>query len=101
MRKLELINLTLDEIRKASGIVNEVCNDTKRSYYEEENEVQKNIIVDCEKILEEIRIKLRDTLGYIITSQDVKDMLTEVDYALSKLPNDLIFGHKTDEDFES
>lgn len=100
MEKIELINLTLDEIRKACTTVNNVCNDTKRILRKEEYDSLKELANDCEDVLDSVRVKLRDALEEVVNYQNATDMLCGVDCALSEVAFDLIYERKTEEDFE-
>lgn len=99
MEKIELINLTLDEIRRSLTTISTVRNsavDMNRG----ESHILKSIENDCDIILEEARIKLRDVFETVAEFQNAKDMISGVDVALSTIPCDLIYERKKASDFE-
>jgi len=103
MEKIELIKLTLDEIRKAADMI-EACKNNYiilASTTESISDYRQNEIMDYIDLLDKIRIKLRDTLVIASNFQNAKDMLTGVDVALSKTAIELIHETKTDSDFEN
>lgn len=100
MRKIELINLTLDEIRRSATMVSDVYKDAAYSNREEQNELFKTLMSDCERVLEDARIKLRDVLEDIAEFQNAKDMVCGVDMALGETAYDLIYERKDESDFE-
>lgn len=100
MEKIELINLTLDEIRKACTTVNNVCNDTKHTLRKEEYESLKMLVNDCENVLDCVRVKLREALEDVADYMNAVDMVCPVDAALSKVPFDLIYERTSDEDYD-
>lgn len=100
MEKIELINLTLDEIRKACTTVDNVCNDTKRTLRKEDSESLKELVNDCEEVLESVRVNLREVLEEVADYQNGTDMLCGVDCALTKVPFDLIYERTTEDDYE-
>ena len=100
MRKIELINLTLDEIRRSATMVSDVYKDAAYSYHKEQNESFETLMSDCDRVLEDARIKLRDVLENIAEFQNAKDMVCPVDMALSETSYDLIYERKDEYDFE-
>lgn len=100
MRKIELINLTLDEIRRSTTMVSEVYKDAANSNRDEKNELFEGIMSDCDRVLEDTRVKLRDVLENIAEFQNDKDMICGVDMALSKTSYDLIYERKDECDFD-
>mgnify|MGYP007057634845 CR=1 FL=1 len=100
MEKIELINLTLDEIRKACTTVNNVCNDTKLMLKGDDCECLKKLVNNCNEVLESIRVKLREALEEVANYQDATDMVCPVDMALSEVAFDLIYERKDEYDFE-
>lgn len=99
MKKIELINLTLDEIRKACTTVDNVCDDTKHILHEEDYESLKKLVNDCEDVLNSVRVKLRDVLEEVVDYQNATDMLSGVDCALAKVPFDLIYERTSEDDY--
>ena len=95
MNDFELINLTLDEIRKQAYLLYE-----NGRYLEEhcKTAYDKNQIKEHS---EAFRFKLRDILGDIAEYNNATNAITEVDTAMSKLPFDLIYERKIEADFES
>lgn len=100
MEKIELINLTLDEIRKACTTVNNVCNDTKLTLKGNDYGCLKNLVNNCNEVLESVRVKLRNVLEDIAENQNATDMVCPVDAALSEVAFDLIYERKDEYDFE-
>ena len=100
MRKIELINLTLDEIRRSATMVSDVYIDAAHSNNEERNDLFEKIMSDCDSMLEDTRIKLRDILENIAEFQNDKDMICGVDMAISKNIYDLIYERKDEYDFD-
>ena len=101
MEKIELINLTLDEIRKACTTVNNVCIDTKRTLCKSDDcECLTKLVNNCDEVLESVRVKLREVLEEVANYQDATDMVCPVDVALSEVAFDLIYERKDEFDFE-
>lgn len=100
MKKIELINLTLEEIRRSVTMVSDVCKDAAYNNLKEPNELFETLMSDSERVLETVRIKLRDVLGKIAEFQNAKDMVCGVDRALSETAYDLIYERKDEYDFE-
>lgn len=92
MDKIELINLTLDEIRRSANMVE------KMRMIAGIRCCQK-IQNDCNQVLEECRISLRNTLETIANFQNDNDMLTNIDIALCDVSYDLIYERKNEDDF--
>lgn len=100
MKKIELINLTLDEIRRSATMVSDVHKDAVRSNHRKQNELFEALISDCDKVLEDARIKLRDVLENIAEFQNAKDMICGVDMAICETAYELIYERKDEDDFE-
>lgn len=100
MEKIELITLTLDEIRKASTMINEVLSETVRYIHKEDNDVLKSRANQMTKVLEETRLNLREILEKLGNCQNDTDMVCPVDVALSEVAFDLIYERKDEYDFE-
>lgn len=100
MRKIELINLTLDEIRRSATMVSDVYKDAAYSNHKEQNESFETLMSDCDRVLADARIKLRDVLENIAEFQNAKDMVCPVDMALSETSYNLIYERKDEYDFE-
>ena len=90
MKKIELINLTLDEIRRSVSMISEVQNCALNAN-KNNNEVLQELSTDCDNILEEARIKLRDVLENVAEFQNAKDMICGVDVALTDVSYNLIY----------
>lgn len=100
MEKIELINLTLDEIRRAAQMIEGVCTQVLWSNRLSPCDVKEKITASCTEQLERTRLALREVLEDIAEFQNNQDMLSGVDCALAKVSFDLIYERKTDEDFE-
>lgn len=102
MEKIELINMTLDEIRRAALMIEGVRNQAVfHDYIRPTDEVIMQTIADCTQQLERTRLSLRDVLEEITEFQNGTGMLCGVDCALAKVPFALIYERKTDKDFEN
>ena len=99
MKKIELINLTLDEIRRSVSMISEVQNCALNAN-KNNNEVLQELSTDCDNILEEARIKLRDVLENVAEFQNAKDMICGVDVALTDVSYNLIYERKKECDYE-
>lgn len=102
MDTIELIRLTLEEIRRSSEMI-ESCKNNYVLVSKLKNNVTEyraNEIMDYVDIMENARISLRDTLNDLLKFQEAKDMLTGVDIALSKTAIELINEIKNESDFE-
>lgn len=100
MKKIELINLTLDEIRRAGSIIEDVRNTAVWHDHVSPDTVKKQIIAGCTEQLEQTRLQLRNILEEVTEFVNGHDMLCGVDCAVSKVAFDLIYERVTDEDFE-
>lgn len=100
MEKIELINLTLDEIRRAAQMIEGVQVQALWSNHISPDIVKDKIATDCTEQLERTRLALREALEEIAEFQNNQDMLSGVDGALAEVSFDLIYERKTDEDFE-
>lgn len=99
MRKIELINLTLDEIRRSATMIHDVYIDALYSNSKEKNEAFEKLIKDCDVSLDNARTQLRDVLENLANFQNAKDMICGVDMALTEVPYDLIYERKGEFDF--
>lgn len=100
MEKIELINLTLDEIRRAAQMiesdrVQSICNNRVLP-----NRDEVEVAAECTEQLEQTRLALREVLEEIAEFINNHGMLSGVDCALTKVSFDLIYERKTDDDFE-
>lgn len=100
MEKIELINLTLDEIRWAAQIIEGVRVQVLWRKNISPDIVKDKIATDCVEQLERTRLALRKALEDVAEFLNNQDMLCGVDRALTKVSFDLIYERKTDEDFE-
>lgn len=100
MKKIELINLTLDEIRRATQMIESVRAQVIWSNHVSPASVKNKIATDCTEQLERSRLALREVLEGVAEFLNAQDMLSGVDCALTKVSFDLIYERKTDEDFE-
>ena len=81
-------------------MVSDVYKDAAYSNHKEQNESFETLMSDCDRVLADARIKLRDVLENIAEFQNAKDMVCPVDMALSETSYDLIYGRKDEYDFE-
>ena len=103
MDTIELIKLTLEEIRRSSEMI-ESCKNNYIMIAKSKNnatEYRANEIMDYVDVIEKARISLRDTLNDLLKFQEAKDMFTGVDIALSKTAIELINVIKNESDFEN
>ena len=103
MDTIELIKLTLEEIRRSSEMI-ESCKNNYVLVSKLKNNVTEyraNEIMDYVDVIEKARISLRDTLNDLFKFQEAKDMFTGVDIALSKTAIELINEIKNESDFEN
>lgn len=105
MSDFELINLTLDQIRRIAGIIEQVRVEQWHLLKAQgEESISGKIMKDCydknEAALKKCRLALRNVLEDIAEYQNAGDMVSAVDAALSKVPFDLIYERKSEEDFE-
>ena len=102
MDTIELIRLTLEEIRRSTEMI-ESCKNNYVLVSKLKNNVTEyraNEIMDYVDIMENARILLRDILNNLLKFQESKDMFTGVDVALSKTAIELINEIKNESDFE-
>ncbi len=106
MKIIELINLTLNEIRRSAQVVADVKTEQEfilsnnPSLESSTKEVLMQFVSSSNNALEYCRKSLRDVLEHIAEYQNSKDMLRGVDAELGKVAYDLIYERKVDEDYE-
>lgn len=108
MKSIELINLALDEIRRAAQRLADVEVDYQylvhRSFLDggdsESRKYNQAHIQEMQDVLENCRMSLRQTMGDLIGYLGAHDMIAPVDEALSQVARELIYEHKTDNDYE-
>lgn len=100
MKKIELINLTLDEIRRSTTIISDVYVEAALRNRHQKDEILEGIMNDCDYALENARKKLRDVLENVANFQNEKDMICGVDIALTKVSYDIIYERKKECDYE-
>ena len=105
MKTIELINLTLNEIRRSAQVIADVTAECSMAINHQSNETVMGImdtsIKENNAALDRCRIALRDVLEDIANYQNSCDMVENVDTALSKVAYDLIYERTTDEDYET
>lgn len=108
MKTIELINLTLNEIRRSAQMVADVENDYRHliSIMEkigcdsERIEFNRQCADELQSAINNCRVALRNVLENIANVQNFKDMVSPVDAALGKVAYDLIYERTTDEDYD-
>lgn len=108
MKSIELINLTLNEIRRSAQMIadveadyrNLIFNMEKEGFDAERIEFNKKSADRLHADLERCRLALREVLEDIAECQNNRDMVTGVDAAIGKVAYDLIYERKTDKDYE-
>ncbi len=106
MTSIELINLTLNEIRRTAQAVADVKTEQEfilknKPLAKTTEDVMKRAVERDNNALEYCRKALRDVLEHIANYQNNVNMVRGVDGALGKVAYDLIYERKTDEDYES
>lgn len=108
MTTIELINLTLNEIRRSAQMLAYAEDDYRRIICDMEKdssdtENPKWLKKSADRLhgdLERCRLALRDVLEDIAECQNNSDMVTGVDAAIGEVAYDLIYERKTDKDYE-
>lgn len=108
MKQIELINLTLDEIRRAAQGLADVEVSYQylihRSFLDggdfESRKYNQERLQEMQEVLENCRLSLRKTMEDLIGYLGAHDMIAPVDEALSQVAHELIYEHKTDNDYE-
>lgn len=108
MKSIELINLTLNEIRRSAQMIADVEADyrslifimEKEGFDAELIEVDKKSADRLHEDLERCRLALRDVLEDIAECQNNRDMVTGVDAAIGAVAYGLIYERKTEKDYE-
>lgn len=108
MKSIELINLTLNEIRRSAQMVadveadyrNLIFNMEKEGFDAERIELNKEFADRLHEDLERCRLALRNVLEDIAECQNNRGIVTGVDVAIGKVAYDLIYERKTDKDYE-
>ena len=106
MKKIELIELGLNEIARECRIIDSVAmncrysNDMRVAKGKGSDETFEHIIKQHEEILCEVHQKVVDMLDYVGEVMNAGEMVTAVDAAISKPIFDLVYERKTDKDFE-
>jgi hypothetical protein len=92
MTDYELINITLDEIRRSSTVIEQVSHESAiRSIYSSEKEVYDGMHTRGKTALGCIRQKLRDVLDEISEYRNNEGMLDEDEIEFTKGAYDLIY----------
>ena len=92
MTDYELINITLDEIRRSSTVIEQVSHESAiRSIYSDEKEVYNGMHSRGKDALNSIRKKLRDILEEISEYRNDEGMLDEEEIEFTKGAYDLIY----------
>ena len=108
MKSIELINLTLNEIRHSAQIIADVEADYRNLIFNMEKdgfdaewiEFNKKSADRLHGDLERCRLALRDILEDIAECQNNHDMVAGVDAAIGEVAYDLIYERKTDKDYD-
>lgn len=108
MKSIELINLTLNEIRRSAQMIADVEADYRSLIFSMEKdgfdtewiEFNKKSADRLHEDLERCRLALRDVLEDIAECPNNRDMVTGVDAAIGAVAYDLIYERKTDKDYE-
>lgn len=104
MKTIELINLTLNEIRRSAQVIADMTTESEMIVSHQASENVKDIlnarIKENHEVLNQCRIALREVLENIAEYQNSCDMVSGVDAELGKVAYDLIYERKTDEDYD-
>lgn len=106
MKKIELIELGLNEIARECRIIDSVAvncqysNDMRIAKGKGSDETFEHIIKQHEEILSEVHKKVVDLLDYVGEVMNAGEMVTSVDATISKPIFDLVYERKKDEDYE-
>lgn len=105
MNEYELICLTLEEVRKQAYNLQRMKDAVEwtigRKEGQQSDECLQNLIKESGEVLREILVNLRDAvLENIAEYNNGIDNVSGVDMALAKVPFDLIYERKKEEDFE-
>lgn len=105
MTTIELINLTLNEIRRSAQVIADVTAECSMAINHQSSEtvagLMETSIKENNAALERCRIALREVLEDIANYQNACDMVENVDAAIGKVAYDLIYERTTDEDYET
>ena len=106
MRKIELIELGLNEIARECRIIDGVAMDCKMAIAVNEakgktvDDVLRNLPVKHDEMMAEIHGKVVELLEMVGEYMNCNEMVTPVDLALNKPIYDLVYERKTEDDFE-
>lgn len=104
MKTIELINLTLNEIRRSAQVIADVTTESEMIVPHQADGTVKDIlnkrINENNEALNQCRIALREVLEDIAEYQNSCDMVSGVDAELGKVAYDLIYERKTDADYD-
>lgn len=104
MTAIELINLTLNEIRRSAQVIADVTAESEMILPYQTGETVKDILSERIKqnkdALNQCRIALREVLEDIAEYQNSCDMVSGVDAELGKVACDLIYERKTEKDYD-
>ena len=106
MRKIELIELGLNEIARECRIIDCVAMDCKASNAlrvakgKGSDETFEHIVKQHDEILEEVHSKVRELMEYVGEVMNAGEMVTAVDAAISKPIYDLVYERKTEKDYD-
>lgn len=106
MKKIELIELGLNEIARECRIIDSVAvscqysNDMRIAKGKGSDYTFEHIIKQHEEILSEVHEKVVALLDYVAEVMNAGEMVTATDAAISKPIFDLVYERKTEDDFE-
>lgn len=104
MSNYELINLTLDQIRRIAGAIElvriEQWHLTKINGNGISGKIRKECYEKNDKALKKCLTDLKNVLSDIAEHQNNGDMVTAMDAALSKVPFEILYQDKSEKDYE-
>ena len=106
MRKIELIELGLNEIARECRIVDGVACDCRQAIAvaQARGKEADKVLFDMQErhdgLLAEIHGKVIDLLETVGEYMNCNEMVTPVDTAINEAVYDLVYGRKTEDDFE-
>ena len=106
MRKIELIELGLNEIARECRIIDDVARDSRWiiAVNQAKGKEADNVLVQMpeahEEMLAEIHGKVVDLLETVGEYMNMHDMVNGVDVAINQPVYDLVYERKTEKDYE-
>ncbi len=106
MRRIEIIELGLNEIARECRIIDgvamdcKVANEMRIAKGKGSDETFEHIEKQHDEVLKEVHEKVRDLLEYVGEVMNAGEMVTGVDIAINKTIYDLVYERTTEKDYE-